>query len=129
MSRLLDLRLALFFFPKFGEELRQAFRGEIGKTVLDAEIQVIPQPLLVEIVLNRRNGSLFHECNKERQCLRRYIEHRIFPEGCIHSICGVNRQVSINILMGYVNFILQKSLFLLHLVCRLMGRLGQRRET
>ena len=62
----------------FGEELCQAFRGEIGKTVFGTEIQVIPQPFLVEIVLNRRNGSLFHECNKERQCLRWYSEHRVF---------------------------------------------------
>jgi hypothetical protein len=33
MSRLLDLRLSLFLFPQFGEKLRQAFRGGIGKAV------------------------------------------------------------------------------------------------
>ena len=33
---------------------------------------------------------------------------------------GVNRQVSIIILMGYANFISQKSLFLVHLFCRLI---------
>lgn len=64
MSRLLDLRLGLFLFPQFGEKLRQAFRGGIGKAVFGAEIQVIPQPFLIEIALNGRNGLLFHECNK-----------------------------------------------------------------
>jgi hypothetical protein len=78
MSRLLDLLVSLFLFPQLGEKLRQAFRRGIGNAVFSAEIQVVPQPFLVEIVLNRRNGSLFHECNKERQCLRWYSEHRVF---------------------------------------------------
>jgi len=53
MIRLLDLLVSLFLFPQLGEELCQAFRGGIGKAVFGAEIQVIPQPFLVEIVLNR----------------------------------------------------------------------------
>ncbi len=83
MSRLLDLLVSLFLFPQLGEKLRQAFRGGIGKAVFGAEIQVIPQPFLIEIALKGRNGSLFHECHKARQCLRRYSEHRAFTEMCV----------------------------------------------
>lgn len=43
-----------------------------------------------------------------------------YREGYIPSICGVNRQASIIILIGYVNFVLQGSLFLLHSFCRLI---------
>ena len=77
---MLDLLVSLFLFPQLGEKLRQAFRRGIGKAVFGAEIKVIPQPFLVEIALNGRNGSLFQECNKARQCLRRYCEHRAFTE-------------------------------------------------
>jgi len=56
MSSLLLLLSCLFLFPQFTYEKPYPFGSGIGKRMLIAKIQIVPDPFLIIRMTRRRNG-------------------------------------------------------------------------